>query len=164
MKVFLDKNRAEWTLDFTLGTVMEIESYDFSEALGETEETRLRLIPVTETMFDELLTNKKVCAQIAWIVVKDSDDAKERGIDSLEKFAGLLDSTALEDVQATVLDEFSVFFPEMETSLKALRDRLRRTHELLDKKVSAEIHKRLSDDAISNVVDQHLQELDKRLG
>lgn len=178
MEKFRDRFAKEWSLDLTLGIVMEIEAYDFQGLLP-----KLQLQPPQDDLFTKQITNPKIVFGIVWIALQEQircfndqlrslpqekqADPQYAPIHNEMDFARRCSGQVVSDMKLALWRELPNFFPESATSLRNLMARFSRVEEIarerLEPALQKNLDKYLSDEEIEKMINQQIQEMEQRL-
>lgn len=141
MHTFKDKDGTEWILDLSMARAMEIEGYDFGQALGDYDpETRgynpryIKFINPEESSFQTYLHDSKMNFTIVWILCRKQ--AEQRGVNNMLEFAERFDGEAIDRSRIALWEEMANFFQGQKTMLRTLIEHYSKNRAEADQRIS----------------------------
>lgn len=142
MQQFKDKEGRNWTLELNLGTGFKVEAFDFAEALGEEEKTTISFLDAENEKLESYMTNTRVCFTMIWLCCQEQ--AEQRGIDNMLKFAECFDGPTLDAAKIAFWEELANFFPKKATTLRTLTRKFSEVMIAQDKTMAKAIEENIS--------------------
>lgn len=158
MHTFKDKKDQEWSMDLDLSKAMEIEGYDFSQAMGKEldQPHYIKFLNAEDALFQEILYDTRICYTFIWVLCKDQ--AAEHNIDDILEFAKRFDGETLDRARMALGGELINFFPRQKTTLTALIENISNTRSKVDERLG-----KLLDRKIPELVDKAMEEAEAEL-
>lgn len=180
---FTDRFGKTWNVDLNLGTVQEIEDYDFAGKVAP-----IKMIPPQPDLFTEQINNSKVIFGMVWVCCRDQirdfnahmalSDMEDLPLedprrDSLRPilneldFAKRMDGVSALAMKEALWAELPGFFREAATSLKNLMGRYSKIQEKAAARIGTSLDrnldKLLSDEKIDQMIEKEVQEMEAKV-
>jgi len=159
MQLFKDNTGDEWHVDLNLGHILQIEAYDFTQALHKPEEegpTHIQFFPPDEELFTTLVLQSAVCFSMIWCAVRA--EAEQRNITNELEFAKRFNGDTMAAARKAFLEELANFFPEMRTTLMILIEKFSAMTKMVDEKLSKKTEEMLGS-KMEAVIDEEIAKL-----
>jgi hypothetical protein len=146
MLKFTDNAGRNWDLKLTYAGARRIDNSDFSAVCSKP----FSIVKADEDFFREVLTNVPLAVSVVWAIIYPQAEAN--GISSKEdaeaEFLESLDGSKLTELQETLWEAITDFFPEKERVLlslsKVVKDARKSLLENYEKRIQPEMDKQVS--------------------
>lgn len=163
---FTDKRGTEWDLTITLASARAIDEVDYSNLT----DVKFSFLSPDKEFFQEIFVNKGLAGAIAFSVISVDQlhklgESKDRKLDELE-FLSRLDGKTVRKMHTALMNAIADFFPEMETVLRNLVQKMEKVNSRLQKEMTsmAEMSETHFDLEIEKAIEKTKKEMKERFG
>ncbi len=163
---FTDKRGTEWDLTITLASAKVIDSVSYENLT----DVKFSFISPDKEFFQEIFVNKALAGAIAFSIISVDQldklgESKSREIAELE-FLSRLDGKTVRKMHTALMNAIADFFPEMETVLRNLIQKMEKVNNRLQKEMTsmAEISEAQFDQEIEKAIEKTKKEMKEQFG